>query len=44
MKVIFYDGSSEMCESIEVGKDGFILDGYRVVPFLCVLRIVNEED
>lgn len=42
MRVVFYDGSTSYCEKIEVGKDGFILDDYRLVPFYCVLRILND--
>ena len=40
MKVVFYDGSTAECNEIEIGADGFILDGYRLVPFYCVLRIL----
>ena len=42
MTVYFYDGSTATCSEIEIGSDGFILDGYRLVPFYCVLRITSS--
>lgn len=43
MRVVFYDGSISYVKKIEIGKDGFILDDYRLVPFFCVLRIFDDE-
>ena len=43
MRVILYDGSSIECDKIWVSKNGFIIDGHRIVPFLCVLRIERDD-
>ena len=40
MTIYFYDGSTMTCEEIEIGADGFIVDGCRFVPFYEVLRIL----
>ena len=42
MTIIRYDGVSISAKSIEMGKDGLIVDGCRVIPFREVLR-VNED-
>ena len=42
MIIYFYDGGTMYCEEIEIGMDGFIVDGCRLVPFLEVLRIVSR--
>ena len=39
MIVFFYDGGEMECNEIEIGADGFIVDGCRIVPFYEVLRI-----
>ena len=41
MIIYFYDGGEMTCEEIEIGVDGFIVDGCRLVPFYEVLRIVS---
>lgn len=41
MKIIFFDGSTMDASEIEFGCDGLIIDGYRVVPIIEVLRIVT---
>lgn len=41
MRIIMYDGSYLDCNEIEFGADGLIADGYRIVPYLEVLRIVT---
>ena len=42
MIIIFYDGSVLECNEIEIGADGFIADGYRLIPFYEVLRIIAK--
>ena len=39
MTIYFTDGSIMTCNEIEVGFDGLIVDGYRLVPTADVLRI-----
>lgn len=39
MTIIFYDGSTLTCSEIEVGADGLIADGYRLIPAYEILRI-----
>lgn len=41
MIIYFYDGGTMTCEEIEMGMDGLIVDGCRIVPFCEVLRIVS---
>ncbi len=43
MTVYFYDGSTMIAREIEIGKDCFIINGYRTVKFYEVLRIVAGE-
>ena len=43
MTVILCDGSSIECNKIWISKRGFIIDGYRTVPFQCVLRIEKND-
>lgn len=44
MKIIYYDGSVLECEEIMLAGDGrnFIVDGYRIVPMIEVLRIISK--
>ena len=39
MAIVFYDGSTLTCSEIEVGANGLIADGYRLIPLYEVLRI-----
>lgn len=43
MTIIYYDGSKLECNEIEISTDGknIIVDGYRIVPLLEVLRIIG---
>ena len=40
MKMILFDGDEVFCDEIIIGKGGFIVDGHRVIPFYCVLKIL----
>lgn len=42
MTIIYYDGSKLHCEEIEIGMDGLIVDGYRLVPLGEIVRIVAD--
>lgn len=43
MTVYLFDGSTATCSSIEMGRECLILDGYRTIPFYCVLRIKDGK-
>ena len=44
MIIVYYDGSTLECEAIEMCNDGknLIVDDYRIVPLLEVVRIVSK--
>lgn len=42
MTIIRYDGVSISAKSIEMGKDGLIVDGCCVIPFREVLRVTED--
>lgn len=42
MIIYFYDGGTLECEEIEIGIDGLIADGCRIIPLLEILRIVSR--
>lgn len=39
MTIYLYDGSIVTCEKLEVGRDGLILDEYRIIPIEDVVEI-----
>ncbi len=39
MTIYLYDGSIATCEKLEIGKDGLILDEYRILPLEDVVEI-----
>lgn len=41
MTIIMFDGSKLFCSEIELGADCLICDGFRIVPFAEVIRIVE---
>lgn len=41
MEILLYDGSTLTANEIEFGSDTIIVDGYRVIPTIEVLRIVS---
>ena len=41
MKIYMYDGSCADASEIEFGEKVLILDGYRIVPLIEVLRIIG---
>lgn len=43
MTIYFTDGSTMTCDEIEIGFDGLIVDGYRLVPTAGVLRITSTR-
>lgn len=42
MAIVYYDGSELYCEEIEISVEGLIADGYRIVPFNEIERIVAD--
>lgn len=43
MKIIMYDGNEVLCHEIMTCKQGFIVDGHRVIPFIWVLKILEDD-
>ena len=44
MTVIMYDGSQIECESIEVLGDRVIINDKKVIPIVCIQRIIDKKN
>jgi len=44
MIIVYYDGSTLECETIEMCNDGknLIVDDYRIVPLIEIVRIIAK--